>query len=586
VEAEKGGSTTLSSPPAVHSFGDRGNFEKQLQQQPKEREKQKRKHKMINKWKPPGSVQEVAPALWYVEEYRDKRLLKRHKLERGISVLGRNNSQSGRECDIEPHDVSKVSRKHAAVYFVKGEPWLVDVGSSRGTQLLVEHQSGKVEKQKVVSLSPRRLLDSHRFQMADTKGFSFKVVRDSNNEEVVAKEAQAEKGAAEQAEKVKKEKAAKKEMEEAEAKKDAKKEEEVTVKKEAEEEEAKKAAVEKQAEAKAKKETMEQGGQEGEKRRMDPGWKKGDEVIYTDKNTKQEEKAMIVQVHREDVEPYYSIKLADREKQTTLQYLRIATDRGSKPGEGKGTSEQKKKATKLADQGEQCSGHDQHEHSPHRARGLDRGSYRDYNDRADRDGYRNDRDHIGRDRNPSNRSSYPTDRDSYRSSRDSYGTNRDHRGRAEVDRRREHGRRDNSRDRIRDRRRSRSRDRRERGSWRGTSGVGGEVEDELATSDKQNNGMAPAQVLEGSRRDGQCSSKRSRDDDGSSSEDSSDNSSSDEDSSNDGAKKGSRKEKKRAKKAKKEKKEKKKAKKAKAKKREKKEKKEKKKRMRNGARDY
>jgi pSer/pThr/pTyr-binding forkhead associated (FHA) protein len=139
--------------------------------------------------------------LWYVEEYYNKILLKRHKLERGISVLGRNNNESKRVCDIEPRDKSKISQKHAAVYFVEGEPWLVDVGSTHGTKLL----ANGYELPKVAPLTPRRLLDCHRFRVADT---SFRVVRigfDLN-----------EKGVVEQAKKAKKAKKAKEEEEEEE----------------------------------------------------------------------------------------------------------------------------------------------------------------------------------------------------------------------------------------------------------------------------------------------------------------------------------------------------------------------------------
>jgi hypothetical protein len=167
-------------------------------------------------------VQEFAPASWYVEEYYDERLLKRHKLERGISVLGRNSSESKRVCDIEPHDIAlylakscKVSQ-NAAVYFVKGEPWLVDVGSTHGTQLLVEDRSGsgKHELQKVFPLSPRRLLDCHRFRLASTNRFwtvidkpnSFRVVRYSVYQEMNIRLRLQEKGVVEQTKKAKKEK--------------------------------------------------------------------------------------------------------------------------------------------------------------------------------------------------------------------------------------------------------------------------------------------------------------------------------------------------------------------------------------------
>jgi hypothetical protein len=53
-----------------------------------------------------------------------------------------------------------------------------------------------------------------------------------------------------------------------------------------------------------------------------PGWKKGDEVIYTSSEGNRE-KVTIVKVHREDAEPYYTILLqsTNRERQTTLTKL-------------------------------------------------------------------------------------------------------------------------------------------------------------------------------------------------------------------------------------------------------------------------
>jgi hypothetical protein len=56
--------------------------------------------------------------------------------------------------------------------------------------------------------------------------------------------------------------------------------------------------------------------------REDPGWEKGDVVVYTGSESGRE-KVEIVQVHREDVELYYTIHLprTDSERQTTLDKL-------------------------------------------------------------------------------------------------------------------------------------------------------------------------------------------------------------------------------------------------------------------------
>jgi hypothetical protein len=67
--------------------------------------------------------------------------------------------------------------------------------------------------------------------------------------------------------------------------------------------------------------------------RVDPGWEKGKEVIYTAADGTSEQVA-IVRVHREDVELYYSIMVPStgRERQTTLAKLsEVGDDAGAPP---------------------------------------------------------------------------------------------------------------------------------------------------------------------------------------------------------------------------------------------------------------